>query len=112
MEIKHSVNFDSELNEEDYEYLNFLFAKNQLKGKELFKQKNERYEGSFFKQCNEDKDLTSAVVRLKDKVNRFSMLVKNPDIDTLDESIVDTLTDLANYSTMCLVYLDTLSKEE
>ena len=98
--------FDRDLNKVDYSFLLHLFKSEQRKGSELFEQKNVRYEASFFKQCEEDGDLSSAVIRLKDKVNRFSALVKNPDIDCLDESVKDTLTDLANYATMCLVFLE------
>lgn len=87
-------------------YLTYLFAVNQQKGFELFTEKNKRYESSFFKQCAEDGDLSSVTVRLSDKVNRFKSLVKNPDLDPLDESIRDTLVDLANYATMSLAYLD------
>ena len=100
------MSFDHDLNKVDYNFLLHLFKSEQRKGSELFEQKNKRYEGSFFKQCAEDGDLSSAVIRLKDKVNRFSALVKNPDIDCLDESVKDTLTDLANYATMCLVFLE------
>lgn len=89
-----------------YGFLVYLFAQQQEKGKKCFKQKNERYEASFFKQCAEDGDLSSVTVRLSDKVNRFKSLVKNPDLDPLDESIRDTLMDLANYATMSLAYLD------
>ena len=98
-------NFNKELCDTDYNFLTYLFAEVQNKGRELFKQKNTRYEASFFKQC-EDDGLSSAVVRLKDKVNRFASLVKNPEIDCLDESIKDTLIDLANYATMTLVFLE------
>lgn len=89
-----------------YGFLSYLFSLQQKKGLEIFEQKNERYEASFFKQCAEDGDLSSVPIRLTDKLNRFKSLVKNPDLDPLDESIKDTLMDLANYATMALVYLE------
>lgn len=100
------LDFKKDLTEVAYVFLSYLFAEENKKMRKLFEQKNERYEASFFKQCAEDGDLSSAVIRLKDKVNRLSALVKNPEIDCLDESIKDTLTDLANYATMCLVFLE------
>lgn len=93
------------LTDEDYVGLSKLFEQIQHEGSVLFAQKNVRYEGSFFKQCAEDNDLSSLTVRLTDKLNRFKSLVKNPDLDPLDESVQDTLTDLANYAVMGLVYL-------
>lgn len=100
------TNFNKDLKQSDYDFISYLFTQEQSRQKDLFTDKNVRYEASFFKQCEEDGDLSSAVVRLKDKVNRFSALVKNPEVDCLDESVKDTLTDLANYATMCLVFLE------
>ena len=94
------------MNFTNYDFLTSLFEKEQKICKELFIQKNQRYEASFFKQCEEDGDITSVPIRLSDKLNRFKSMVKNPDLDPLDESIKDTLRDLANYSLMTLVYLD------
>lgn len=93
------------LTKEDYDSLSSLFKQVQKESADLFSQKNARYEGSFFKQCAEDKDLSSLSVRLTDKLNRFKSLVKNPDLDPLDESLQDTLTDLANYAVLGLVFL-------
>lgn len=99
-----------EFTKEDLFFLKQSFASHLNHCIELFVVKNERYEASFFKQCGEDNDLSSAVVRLKDKVNRITTLVKNPDINPSDESIKDTLEDLANYAIMSLVFLDCLEK--
>lgn len=76
------------------------------KSARLFVEKNERYDASFFRQCVEDGDLSSVPTRLTDKLNRFKSLVKNPDLDNTDESVKDTLVDLANYATMALVFLE------
>ena len=103
--------FNSGLSESGYKFLLDLFKQVHNKGLELFKQKNERYEASFFKQCEEDGDLSSVSIRLTDKLNRFKSMVKNPDLDPLDESIKDTLMDLANYATMALVYLEVVEHD-
>lgn len=98
------MNFDN-LIKEDYDKLLSLFEQIQKEGSTLFSLKNERYEASFFRQCAEDKGLSSLAIRLSDKLNRFKSLVKNPNLDPLDESLQDTLTDLANYAIMGLVFL-------
>ena len=106
-------NFNKEggLTKVEYGFLSYLFKNVQENGRKLFEQKNERYEASFFKQCEEDGDLSSVSIRLADKLNRFKSLVKNPDLDPLDESIKDTLMDLANYATMALVYLEVVERD-
>ena len=104
-------NFNRELTASDYEFINHIFSGEQKKCRDLFVQKNVRYEASFFKQCEEDGDISSLAVRLSDKLNRFKSLVKNPDLDPLDESIKDTLMDLANYVTMALVYLEVVERD-
>ena len=85
--------------------LNNLFREMQDDCFELFQEKNKRYDSSFFKQCEEDGDISSVPVRLSDKVNRIKTLVKGTADATTDESIEDTLKDLANYSIMALTYL-------
>lgn len=109
--LRNNFNRDSGLTKVEYGFLSYLFKNEQKKGAELFNQKNERYEASFFKQCEEDGDLSSVSIRLTDKLNRFKSLVKNTDLDPLDESIRDTLMDLANYATMALVYLEVVERD-
>lgn len=70
---------------------------------ELFKKKNERYGNSFSEQF-EEFGMLSLIIRLTDKLNRLKTLY-NSDLDHLDESIADTLADLANYAIMGLVEL-------
>lgn len=84
--------------------LNEVFRDIQDDCFELFQEKNKRYDSSFFKQLAEDGDLTSIPVRLSDKLNRIKSLVKGVEA-TDDESLEDTLTDLANYSVMALTYI-------
>lgn len=87
------------------EELNKVFREVQDDCLELFTEKNTRYESAFFKQLEEDGDLSSIPVRLSDKVSRIKALVKNSDLTTADESIEDTLKDLANYAVMALTFI-------
>lgn len=79
---------------------------------ELYARKNADYGDSFGKSFTEY-GLTMACIRLEDKLNRIKSLTKQV-AQVSDESIVDTLMDLANYSIMTLVELaqgDTLPIE-
>lgn len=71
---------------------------------ELYARKNADYGDSFGKSFTEY-GLTMACIRLEDKLNRIKALTKQQ-AQVSDESIVDTLMDLANYSIMTLVELD------
>ena len=71
---------------------------------DLYSRKNTDYGGSFDESLDED-GLLVAKIRLKDKLNRFSQLINNDSL-VEDESIRDTLIDLANYSVMTLMWLN------
>ena len=45
-------------------------------------------------------------IRLSDKLNRFKMLSKGRDALVNDESIRDTLVDLANYAIMTIMEIE------
>lgn len=66
--------------------------------------KNIRYGNSFSKQF-EEFGLMSSVIRLTDKLERFKTLSSDPEIDCLDESIQDTLIDMANYAILTVMEL-------
>lgn len=70
-----------------------------------YKRKNSDYGNSFDKSLDEW-GLQAAAIRIGDKVNRINSLIKNGSFAVKDESIRDTLLDLANYSVMTLMYLD------
>lgn len=74
----------------------------------LYYRKNSDYGNSFDKSLEED-GLLVAKIRLGDKYNRFSQLLKK-DAEVADESLEDTLIDLANYAVMTLMWLR--NKEE
>lgn len=72
---------------------------------ETFAIKNKKYGNSF--EASLDKyGLIAALTRISDKFNRAENLILNDDQGTEDESILDTLLDLANYCVMTAVYIE------
>ena len=72
---------------------------------ELYKRKNKDYGDSFHISFVEE-GMAMARIRLSDKLNRFKTLTKNNQQEVKDESIRDTLIDLANYAIMTIMELD------
>lgn len=70
----------------------------------LHDQKNTDYDNAFGKSFAEF-GLTSAAVRLTDKLNRFKQLCKQP-AQVKEESIKDTLMDMAAYAIMTIEELE------
>ena len=74
--------------------------------KEMFStyvKKNADY-GNSFEKSIEKFGLVASAVRLSDKLERFSNLICN-DAQVKDESIEDTLLDMANYAAMTVLFL-------
>ena len=71
---------------------------------DLYDAKNWDYGDSFGKSF-EEWGMTMPCIRLKDKLNRLCSLTKNSSQRVQDESIEDTLKDLATYSLMTLIEL-------
>lgn len=69
---------------------------------ETYKMKNADYGNSFDKSCDEF-GITAALVRIGDKFNRIKQLTKQENL-VKDESIEDTLLDLANYAIMTMLW--------
>lgn len=67
----------------------------------LYEKKNHDYGDSFGKGYIEY-GMVMPVIRLEDKVNRLKSLLK-ADPKVVDESIEDTLMDIANYAQMTLL---------
>lgn len=70
----------------------------------LYDKKNHDYGDSFHKSY-EEWGLPMAAIRLGDKYNRFCSLIK-ADAEVKDETIRDTLIDLANYAIMTVMELE------
>ena len=66
--------------------------------------KNHDY-GNSFEQSLDKFGLLAAVVRMGDKMNRIESLSKK-EAEVKDESIKDTLLDLANYAIMTVIWLN------
>ena len=80
-----------------------IFEKITKEMHDLYLIKNKNYGDSFSKQFKEY-GLTSVCIRLEDKLNRLKSLNKQgikANVD--DESIKDTLIDLANYSILAIM---------
>ena len=75
------------------------------KEKEIYKQKNEKYGNSFDKSV-EKYGLISALTRISDKFNRLETLILSHSNGTDDESLIDTLMDMANYCNMTILALE------
>lgn len=71
----------------------------------LYARKNHDY-GDSFRQTFAEEGLTMARIRLGDKLARFNTLTKEGGQQVSDESIRDTLIDLANYAIMTVMELD------
>lgn len=71
----------------------------------LYLKKNADYGDSFGKTFNEE-GCAASRIRLTDKLNRFKRLTHTGHQEVDDESIRDTLIDLANYAIMTIVELD------
>ena len=70
----------------------------------LYSKKNADYGDAFTESLDEDGLLVSKI-RIKDKLKRFSQLIDN-DALVNDESMRDTLIDLANYAVMTMMWID------
>lgn len=75
-----------------------------------YEQKNRAYGNSFIETYN-DLGIISAVTRISDKFNRLKTLAKNTEIPQGDESISDTLLDMANYCIMTYMELNRAKEE-
>ena len=68
----------------------------------LYERKNHDYGDSFGKSYDEY-GMAMPCIRLEDKLNRLKALTRNGNQQVADESIEDTLLDLANYAIMTVV---------
>ena len=77
----------------------------------LYAKKNHDY-GDSFHQTFLEEGMAMARIRLGDKLARFNTLTKSGDQQVNDESIRDTLIDLANYAIMTVMELDGAERPE
>lgn len=84
------------------------FKKITEKMLDLFKRKNHDYGNSFELSLNEE-GLAASRIRMGDKWNRFKHLSKSAsrmDAQVSEESLRDTLIDMANYAILTVMWLD------
>ena len=79
--------------------------------RELYDAKNRDY-GDSFGQSFKKWGLPMACIRLGDKLNRLESFAQKKDMHVSDESVEDTLRDMANYAIMTLVEIQLSKKEE
>lgn len=72
---------------------------------ELYAKKNADYGDSFHETFKEE-GMAMARIRLSDKLNRFKSLTRSKSQQVADESVRDTLLDLANYAIMTVIEMD------
>lgn len=70
---------------------------------EIYEKKNQDYGNSFEKSMDED-GLIVAKIRLGDKFRRFSELITH-EAQVKDETLEDTLIDMANYTILSVMWL-------
>ena len=78
--------------------------------KKLYEQKNHDY-GDSFHLTYQKWGLPMAAIRLEDKLRRFETLIR-AESRVKDESVRDTLIDLANYSIMTVMELDREARQD
>ena len=81
--------------------------------KNIYEIKNKNYGNSFSEQFKEY-GLTSVCIRLDDKIRRLKSLNKqmiSGNVNVDDESVRDTLVDLANYAILTVIELDKQSSD-
>lgn len=71
----------------------------------IFRKKNHDYGNSFEQSLNEE-GLAASRIRMGDKWNRFKQLSKGGKTLVKDESLRDTLIDMANYAIMTVMWMD------
>ncbi|MCD7927344.1 MAG: DUF1599 domain-containing protein [Oscillospiraceae bacterium] len=71
----------------------------------LYECKNHDY-GDSFHQSFQEEGMAMARIRLGDKLSRFKALTRNGSQQVADESIRDTLIDLANYAIMTVMEME------
>lgn len=77
--------------------------------RELYDAKNLDY-GDSFGQSFQKWGLSMVCIRLCDKLNRLESFAQKKDMQVNDESVEDTLRDMANYAIMTLIELQMAKK--
>ena len=76
----------------------------------LYERKNHDY-GDSFHQTFTEEGMAMARIRLGDKLSRFKTLSRGGELKVNDESIRDTLIDLANYAIMTVLEMEVANND-
>lgn len=76
-----------------------------LQLRNIYDAKNRDY-GDSFSQSFKEEGMAMVRIRLGDKLNRLKNLTRGAEQQVKDESVRDTLMDLANYAIMTIMELD------
>ena len=101
--IKNSIEFIADNLPETNNVIRFEEITTQMNF--IYKSKNNDY-GNSFEDSLDDEGIVAARVRMSDKWNRFKHLSKTNNSLVKEESLKDTLLDLANYAIMTVIWLD------
>lgn len=96
---------EEEDHEEDRDPSEARFEEIALSLSDLYSKKNPVY-GNSFERSLKKYGKISGLTRISDKFNRLEKIITNPDIETNDESLEDTLLDLASYCIMLKMALE------
>ena len=77
---------------------------------QLYEKKNHDY-GDSFHATFEEEGMAMPRIRLSDKLNRFKMLSRKGEQMVSDESMRDTLIDLANFAIMTIVEMEVAARD-
>lgn len=72
---------------------------------EIYSKKNKDY-GDSFHQSYLQYGPTVSAIRLEDKLNRFKNIIQSNSLNVKEESVIDTLLDLANYAIMTVMEME------
>ena len=78
---------------------------------ELYARKNHDY-GDSFHQTFAEEGWPMVRIRLSDKLHRFKALTRGDSQQVQDESLRDTLMDLANYAILAVMEMDRRERDE
>lgn len=81
-----------------------LFRQKVEKLAKVYVAKNKDYGDSFTRSLDK-RGIVASIVRMEDKMNRIDSLHEKPTTE-VDESLVDSLEDLANYAIMTAIWLE------
>lgn len=104
------INILEKLNSVSSSEISTLYEYYHAKIKEIYVEKNKNY-GDSFGISVKKYGLISALTRMSDKWNRLETLLLN-DCKYKEESVTDTLLDLANYCLMTAVEIEKLNSKE